>query len=169
MQKAPLRPFFAVPITWALIVAVLTPAAAFAQDRDPLGWENVMRLRIGDSILVALDSEKYSGTVDEVGPDSLSISTKAHGPLVFPKPTVKSIRNTGRLSKPGYAIVSGALVGVPALMLMNSVRDASALSAGRLPENHGTRWEVAGYGVMGVGAWMLVAGGGKTIYKRLTK
>jgi hypothetical protein len=174
MRQSSLSGFASGVLVRLLIVALLMPSLALAQDADPqgeepLGWSNVMRLRVGDTIIVTLDDRRYGGKVDEVGPDSLSITTTDYGPLVLPRTTVKEVRNTGRLFKTGVALVVGGLLFVGATQLMNSGRDLNTLSNGRIPGNHSIGWEVTGFAISGAGAWMLVTGGGKTIYKRLAE
>lgn len=153
---------------WVLLVGPATTTTARAQETEPLGWSNVLKLRTGEEIDVALDGAKYFGQVTTVDPDSLQITTKKDGPLIFPRATVKTVRDHGRLRKPGLMLMSLGILFVGSTQLVSALREANELSQGRLPRGDpGFKFEVVGLSVVGVGAWMMATGGGKTIYRRL--
>jgi hypothetical protein len=149
----------------ALLSALFDVNVARAEDAR-LDWGNVLKLRNGEHVDVELEGKRYSGKVDNVDPDSLSMTTGDGRSLVLPRPTVKAVRDSGRLRKLGWILLSGGALGTGAAVLGGTVRDANALSAGRFPQDDGGRWEIAGLAVMGVGGWFLATGGGKVIYKR---
>jgi hypothetical protein len=146
-----------------LIIALPLPRA---KANESLDWRNVLLLRVGESISVTLDNAKHTGTVEKVDAGGIFISTKHGASIRIARSSVKAIRERRRLLKPGIALVAGGVLVAGGAELAGSVRDANAVSRGEFPGKSSAAITIAGFAAAGVGAVLLLLGGGKTIYVR---
>ncbi len=155
----------------ALLLNSLAPNVAFARDKQPLGWDNVLRLRTGATIAVVLFSKKaYRGKVDRVEPTNLVLTTAA-GSQIIPREEIKSVTTVAKpkVANPGlWAIGGGALVvGVGGLV--GAAKDIGDINRGSLSGStgkHGEAIEVAGLLVVAGGlAAVVLVGKPRVIYE----
>jgi len=126
----------------------------------------VLKLRTGDKVSVKLESGVYSGKVEAVDPDSVSITTSDKQQLlILPREKVSLIRDHGRSKLGAWLVVGGLLLGA-VWMAGETASDVSALSSGGFPESHGPAGAVVAFGITTTGVVMLLKGGSKVIYQR---
>jgi len=156
---------------YALVVTLATPNAALAKNPKPLGWDNVLRLRHGDTVIVKLFSNQvHRGKVDKVEPNGIYISSE-EGPLVLLKADVSSVDFYDRKKAAiiGTALMAGGVGLALTAETIGTVQDVSQLNNGQLTGStgkHNLGLMIAGIGVA-VGGLAVFAFGGrpKTIYK----
>lgn len=150
--------FTAVICLYAMVLAITAPTPALARGKKLHDWDNVLRLRKGDSLIVLLFSKKqYSGRVDHVELGSLAITTRTES-LVLPKEDIKSVTRIGKpkLANPGLWLALGGVTLASTGELIQTTQDVVTLNNGRLPANHSYGILIAGLAVAAGGVAMLV-------------
>ena len=115
------NPLVAMACSLALVFTLVAPTPAMAGFPAPwkksaksttksLGWDNVLKLKSGDRVIITLFSKKlYQGKVTKVEPDSIGVSLgKKQSPLLIPRDEIHIVA----LDKKHNAILTGtALIG----------------------------------------------------------
>jgi len=159
----------AIACVQALLFALAAPDMALAQDKKPLSWENVLKLRNGDAIWVQLlSNERHSGKVDRVEPTGIALTTK-EGSFLIPKENIRRMGHVGRpkVMNPGAWLFIGGLGLTVAAMVGGTLKDVSDVNQGKLDSStgtHGIGLMVAGLGVAAGGVAVMVASKPRTIY-----
>lgn len=172
------------PVALACVVALVftlvapTPALAKSHKNDmSLGWDNVLRLRHGETVTVLLFSKRiYSGKVESVEPNSIKISIeKKQGSLLIPRDEIKFVNRVER-AKAAYTggiMIGGGILLASSSDLFGSIQQVGCLNGVSTTNglescskiNH-TGLEIAGYGVSGAGLVVaILIGKPRTIYQ----
>ena len=155
----------AVMLVWTSVPSVPLQA----QEQSPLDWNSVLRLRVGERVVIATDSEKFQGIVGQVDPDSVSMTSNDRQQLLFPREKVKSVAYQGKHAKLGGALVVGGIALAVAGLVIDTGSDLGSLSSGNMPENHNHALSIIGIGISVAGVFTLIKGGARTIYQRPEK
>jgi len=149
-----------------LVWASLPCVPLQAQEQSLPGWDSVLRLRVGEGVVIATDSAKFQGVVEQVDPDSVSMTTRDKQHLLFPREKVKSVGYQGKHAKLGGALLVGGIALAVAGLVIDTGSDLKSLSSGSLPENHNMALSIVGIGISVAGVFTLIKGGARTIYQR---
>lgn len=108
----------------ALLVEAPVTLSASAQRKDD--WGSVSALKPGDEIVVKTTKSTVSGSITEVGPESVSLTTSA-GVMTFGRQDVRAIwyRSPGRM-KAGVGILIAAFACV-AVQLIVGLKNAGRI------------------------------------------
>jgi hypothetical protein len=159
---------------YAIVFTLAAPGTALAKGPKPLGWDNVLTLRKGDTIHVTLFSKQVqTGKVDRVEPTGIALTTK-EGSLLIPRENIKSVAYVGKpkVANPGLWMAAGGVALTGAAMLGGTAKDISDINSGKLSGstgNHGNGLAIAGLGIAAGGiAVFFIGGKPKLIYEART-
>ena len=90
------------------LAGIPTPWKKSVKTTKSLGWDNVLKLKKGDRVIVTLFSKKlYQGKVEKVEPDSIGLSLgKKRSPLLLAKEQIQIVA----LDKKHSAIETGTII-----------------------------------------------------------
>lgn len=155
-------------LAMAFMVAA-EPICLSAEGPEVIGWNNVLKLTPGEEIELEFEGRKVSGAVESVSPESVSITGRDTGLLTIPQPKVKKVREKRRLSKLGAAMIAGGASLIAAKSVIDTGRDLHDLNQGRFPKERSAALNIAGFGTIAAGVYVLLFKGGKTIYEHDAK
>jgi hypothetical protein len=104
------NPPVAMACFFALVFALVAPSPALARKKNDqsISWDNVLKLKTGDRVIVTTFSKKvYHGRVAKVEPGSIGISLEKHqSPLLIPKEQVQIVA----LDRIRSAVLTGTIL-----------------------------------------------------------
>jgi hypothetical protein len=173
MSRLPkIRNNIAIMCIMTLLIGLLPTSALLAKEKKSYNWDNVLRLRIGDLVLVRLfnSKETHVGKVDRVEPNSIALTTKEES-LLIPRDKIKLISYTTRpkAAKAGAVVMVGGLGLIVGGLVGGTAKDLSDLNQGKLDSSsgkHGEAFYITGALALAGGLGMLILGGKpKVIYE----
>jgi hypothetical protein len=173
------NPTVAMACIFALVLTLVAPTPALARSHKgnmSLGWDNVLRLRHGETVVVQLFSKRmYAGKVESVEPNAIKVSLqKRQGSVLIPREEIKSLVRDEHVKAIEIGVV-GAGAGVLLASMSNFIGTTQQIGClngvSTTPGlencskiNH-TGLEVAGFSIAGAGiVTAILVGKPKTIY-----
>ncbi len=166
-----IRHIVALVCLYCTVLTLAVPGRAQTESSKTLGWDNVIALRHGQTVIVKLfNKQKYKGKVDQVEGKSLTLTTQG-APLLLLQENIQSV---DYIDRKRANILGGIVMGGGALLastagFIGTTQDLQQLSNGQLSSSTGKRHlglQLAGL-FIAVGGLAIFAFGGrpKTVYE----
>lgn len=159
--KGHFNPTVSIACIFALIFTFVTPMPIMAQNANQHGWETVLALPAGSSVVIKTTNEGRKGyKVVKVSPDSITVSTK-NGEKSIPKSEIQWLRYI----KSPNAQAAGIIVALAGegVADVGIIRNDTAAVNGT-GNNQGLGLMEVGLGAMCAGLAVLIVYRGKVIY-----